>query len=105
MSKNNKKSNNNQVGKQEELTNEIYDKIVQQGEALGAAFMSMLSIVTDTIEGYGAATFALAKAWGSIQAVAEVEGVEVNKLFDELNMSFKERYVQILKENEEEWLS
>ena len=105
MAKNNKKSNNNQVGKQEELTNEMYDKIVQQGEALGAAFMSTLSMVTGSLEGYGAATFALAKAWGSIQAAAEIEGVEVNKLFDELNTSFKERYVQILKENEEEWMN
>lgn len=95
------KMSNNQVGKQEELTNEIYDKIVQQGDALGAAFMAMVSTVTESIEGYGVAAFALAKAWGSVQAAAAVEGVEVDSLFRELNTSFKERYVQILEENAE----
>ena len=97
MSKKNCKKENMFINDEKQVK-EWTDTIVEQGESLGEAFMRIIDGHTQTPEGYGVVTFALAKAWASVQAAATVSKIPVEPLFREINSVCKHRYVQILKD-------
>lgn len=74
-----KKSGKN--GKEKRI-NENALEIVEKGELLGDSFIGIMAISAINCKGIGIATYALAKAWAALKAVAEEMDVEVDNLFE-----------------------
>ena len=90
-----KKSGKN--GKEKRF-NEYALEIVEKGEVLGDSFIGIMAMLTSNWKGIGIATYALAKVWAALKAVAEEVDVEVDSLFEGTSSSFLNEYREDVRE-------
>ena len=68
-------------GKEKRIYENVHE-IVKKGEVLGDSFIGIMKMSATNWKGIGIATYALAKAWAALKAVAEDADVEVDVLFE-----------------------
>ena len=71
------KANSNNEKSLQEAT-----ELMEKGDMLAESFMGIFAMFATSWKGIGIATYALAKSWGALQAIAEEEGVNVKELFE-----------------------
>ena len=67
-------------------------ELMEKGDMLAESFMGIFAMFATSWKGMGIATYALAKSWGALQAIAEEEGVEIKNLFENFSCSFKSEF-------------
>ena len=67
-------------------------ELMEKGDMLAESFMGIFAMFATSLKGMGIATYALAKSWGALQAIAEEEGVDVKNLFENFSCSFKSEF-------------
>jgi hypothetical protein len=81
------KANSNNEKSLQEAT-----ELMEKGDMLAESFMGIFAMFATSLKGMGIATYALAKSWGALQAIAEEEGVDVKNLFENFSCSFKSEF-------------
>ena len=97
MSKKNFKKTNKQVGTEKEVK-EFIKTMVMSGEVLGNQIAEMLSQYGSSMSGLLLETYAMAKAWAVLKAIAKSKGFEAEELFESLLPSFTEEMESIVNE-------
>jgi len=77
---------------------EFAHEMVEKGEVLGDSFIGIMTLLATDWKGIGIATYALAKAWAALKAVAEEVDVEVDSLFEGTSSSFLNEYREDVRE-------
>ena len=101
MSKKNFKKTNKQVGTEKEVR-EFIKTMVMSGEVLGNQIAEMLSQYGSSMSGLLLETYAMAKAWAALKAVAKSKGFEAEELFERVVPSFAEEMEAIVNETAEQ---
>lgn len=97
MSKKNHKKTNKQVGTEKEVR-EFIKTMVMSGEVLGNQIAEMLSQYGSSMSGLLLETYAMAKAWAALKAIAKSKGFEAEELFERVVPSFAEEMESIVNE-------
>ena len=85
------------IGKEKRKYENVHE-MVEKGEMLGDSFIGIMAMLTSNWKGIGIATYALAKAWAALKAVAEEVDVEVDSLFEGTSSSFLNEYREDVRE-------
>ena len=101
MSKKNFKKTNKQVGTEKEVR-EFIKTMVMSGEVLGNQIAEMLSQYGSSMSGLLLETYAMAKAWAALKAIAKNKGFDAEELFENLLPSFTEEMEAIVNETAEQ---
>ncbi len=70
------------------------------GEKMGDALLATLAVFGGEFNALVAQTYALSKAWAYMQVIGLRENVELKKLFEDLQPSFKKDAEEMLNANE-----
>lgn len=97
MFKKKKKKNLNAGTISEEEKNELCLEIVKVGERLGKSLMIHLADFGESPEGLLIETYAMAKAYGALKAIAEEKAFEVDKYFQLLLPDFVEEFKELVR--------
>lgn len=97
MAKKKVKKVNMQVGTNEEVR-EFIKMMATSGEVLGNQLIGLLSVHGSSMEGLLLETYAMAKAWAALKAIAKHKGFCAEELFETLIPSFTEELESIVNE-------
>ena len=101
MSKKNFKKTNKQVGTEKEVR-EFIKMMAKAGEMLGNQIAEMLSQYGSSMSGLLLETYAMAKAWAALKAIAKNKGFDAEELLESLLPSFTEEMEAIVNETAEQ---
>ena len=97
MCKKNHKKTNKQVGTEKEVK-EFIKMMAKAGEMLGNQLADMLAQYGSSMSGLLLETYAMAKAWAALKAIAKNKGFDAEELFESLLPSFTEEMEAIVNE-------
>ena len=101
MRKKNFKKTNKQVGTEMEVK-EFVKTMAKAGEMLGDQLADMLAQYGRSMGALLLETYAMAKAWAALKAIAENKGFDAEELFESLLPSFTEEMEAIVNETAEQ---
>ena len=101
MSKKNHKKTNKQVGTEKEVK-EFIKMMAKAGEMLGNQLAEMLAQYGSSMGALLLETYAMAKAWAALKAIAKNKGFDAEELFESLLPSFTEEMEAIVNETAEQ---